>query len=443
LGEVLRKKWNLPDVSQSSSEKEEEIQKGGSRLIFGGGDEDISSVAESVEEGEKTFQLRFCLFTINTQAIVPFLCFWLVSEQKEGQLGFPETVFSPSSDENAGTGTEEEEEEEHAEFLDSCRKKFLEMGIFKEEQEDNFTTERMEENYHGYIVSPDEKNVVYVFYNLSPPSGVMGKWGLLDEILNRGEVLGTPVDTRIRPLFYANHELLYIYGSPVNPMDALFYGTETKYDSSNESAQEIPYCLYLCQDKAEFSEDVQEGKAVETTTGKLFGLEEGHYLSPKDKYRSAKKEDRQKSILRTEDEHGYFYYFMNELLEDGNEDVERYAVFVYNTDYRLDESTLNILKSLDIEKRLVGGEYWKTDYSLEKWVGGGIFDFFKRFTTQEKGAMDESVREGQEDEDEGEDEEEGEEGEEEDDTVYASIYFQRDGIPLWCIKNKICFTTFE
>ena len=30
LGEVLRKKWNLPDVSQSSSEKEEEIQNSSS-----------------------------------------------------------------------------------------------------------------------------------------------------------------------------------------------------------------------------------------------------------------------------------------------------------------------------------------------------------------------------------------------------------------------------
>jgi len=438
LGEVLRRKWNVWDVLHGSEkdekekdEKEEEegdIQKGGSRLFFGGGG--VEEEPNDSDTEDMPFQLRFCVFNINNQAIVPFLSFWLVPG-KEGVLGFPETSFVPSSDKSMDT----EEEEEHAEFLDVCRKKFLEMGIFQDNAEEAFTTERMEQNYHGYIVSPDEKKVVYVFYQLSPPLGVPGKWGILDEILNQGKVLGTPVDKRIQSLFYANNELLYIYGSPVNPIDALFYGADSNYDTTNETEQEIPYCLYLCEDKTEFSEEFQEGKAVETPAGKLLGLEEAHYLSPKDKYQLSKKEN--KSMLRTEDEYGYFYYFTNELLQDKKEEVKRYAVFVYNTDYRLDKSTLNILKSLDMEKRLVGGEHWKMDFSLDKWIGGGLLDFLTTRpspSSEEEGAVEDS--------DERE-EEPPEKEEEEEEAQYASVYFQRDGIPLWCIKNSICFTVVE
>ena len=462
LGEVLRKKWNIANVLNPSPtpppEEEaegatepatEDIQKGGNRLFFsfGGGEEGgEESITDSVDE--TAIQLRFCLFEINTDAIVPFLKFWLVPIQDGNTYGFPETTFSPLSNYK---DAETEEEEEHAEFLDVCRKKFVEMRVFQEEQEEAMTTERMERNYHGYITSPDEKNVVYVFYQMHPPTGVIGKWGVIDEIVNQSRLLGTPIDARIRSLFYSNHEILYIYGSPVSPMDALFHGVDSEYDSSNESAQEIPYCLYLCQDKSELSEEDHEGKTMETLTGKILGLEEPHYLSPKDKYRLSKKEQQSSQTLtRTEDEYGYFYYFTNHLLEENKEEVARYAVFVYNTDYRLDKATFDILKSLDMEKRLVGGKHWKMDFSLQKWLGGGLLDYFlPKTTTPEKGAIDDSVEVGVEidssrvEEDAEEDAEDSEEGAEEEDKIYASIYYQRDDIPLWCIKNTICIAQLE
>ena len=28
-------------------------------------------------------------------------------------------------------------------------------------------------------------------------------------------------------------------------------------------------------------------------------------------------------------------------------------------------------------------------------------------------------------------------------TIYASIYFQRESIPLWCIKHRLCFTAID
>jgi hypothetical protein len=28
-------------------------------------------------------------------------------------------------------------------------------------------------------------------------------------------------------------------------------------------------------------------------------------------------------------------------------------------------------------------------------------------------------------------------------TEYASVYFQRDDVPLWCIKHRICFTCLD
>ena len=366
LGEVLNRKWSSESFQNPTSkprDNNKRMTKGGNRLGL-----------EEQHHGGKEIQLRFCLFTINTDAIVPFLEFWLVPN-KENVLSFPETVFQ--------VNVMVEGEEEHAAFLDVCRKKMLELGIFTtEEEEEVFTTERMERDYHGFISAPpgaedgvgQEENV-YVFYQIRPPIGAgNGIAAILDEMLNRHKVLETPVDAKIRSLFYTYPELLYIYGSPVSPIDSYVYGEDSTYDVSDEAPQEIPYCLYLCQDKTEFSQDFQEGKAVETITGNILrGIEEPHYMSPKDKYKiAASTADDSEKLNRTEDEHGFFYYFTNELM--GGEDVKvvkRYAVFVYNTDYRLDKDTLDALKSADLEKRLVGGSFWKWNFKLSDWMKGG------------------------------------------------------------------------
>ena len=515
LGEVLNRKWSS-DSFQNPKPKDNNIK----RMIKGG-----DGLGMEEQHGGKEIQLQFCLFTINTDAIVPFLEFWLVPNA-ENVLAFPQTVFQMNVMEGG------DEEEEHAAFLDVCRKKMTELGIFTTE-EDAFTTERMERDYHGFI-SAGQEEIVYVFYQLRPPTGTgNGTTAILDEMLNRHKVLETPVDAKLRKLFYTYPELLYIYGSPVSPIDSLVYGEDSTYDVSEEAPQEIPYCLYLCQDKTEFSQDFQEGKAVETITGSILrGIEEPHYVSPKDKYQIVASDTAtttNKKSYRTEDEYGYFYYFTNELM--GGEDVKvvkRYAVFVYNTDYRLDKYTLDTLKSADLEKRLVGGSFWKWNFKLSDWMKGGAqyLQFYynpvaaknlkngdiivkKEFTeiisaskkrgsevsdsdsssdsdldvSEQRATLDINPEpESEEPESEepdpetkepeleeqevvedipqpgpGEPEQEPEEQEQEPETKepepeeqevvedntnteYATVYFQRDDIPLWCIKHRICFT---
>ena len=366
LGEVLNRKWSSESFQTPPTPKPKDRYG----MKKGGGDR----FGMDAQHGGKEIQLRICLFTINTDAIVPFLEFWLVPNT-ENVLSFPETVFQVNVMVEG-----EEGEEEHAAFLDVCRKKMSELGIFTTEEEEAFTTERMERDYHGFISAPPgdgvgQEDIVYVFYQLRPPIGAgNGTTAILDEMLNRHKVLETPVDAKLRSLFYTYPELLYIYGSPVSPIDSFVYGEDSTYDVSDEAPQEIPYCLYLCQDKTEFSQDFQEGKAVETITGNILrGIEEPHYVSPKDKYKiAASTADDSEKLNRTEDEHGYFYYFTNELM--GGEDVKvvkRYAVFVYNTDYRLDKDTLDALKSADLEKRLVGGSFWKWNFKLSDWMKGG------------------------------------------------------------------------
>ena len=502
LGEVLNRKWSSESFQNPTSkprDNNKRMTKGGNRLGL-----------EEQHHGGKEIQLRFCLFTINTDAIVPFLEFWLVPN-KENVLSFPETVFQMNVMVEG-----EEGEEEHAAFLDVCRKKMLELGIFTtEEEEEVFTTERMERDYHGFISAPpgaedgvgQEENV-YVFYQIRPPIGAgNGIAAILDEMLNRHKVLETPVDAKIRSLFYTYPELLYIYGSPVSPIDSYVYGEDSTYDVSDEAPQEIPYCLYLCQDKTEFSQDFQEGKAVETITGNILrGIEEPHYMSPKDKYKiAASTADDSEKLNRTEDEHGFFYYFTNELM--GGEDVKvvkRYAVFVYNTDYRLDKDTLDALKSADLEKRLVGGSFWKWNFKLSDWMKGGAqyLQFYynpvaakslkkgdmivkKEFTeiitakkrvpivserlsssdsdsdsdiSEQRATVDinpkleSEEQEAVEDIPETEPEPEKQEAvedipvagvEDNTNTEYASVYFQRDDMPLWCIKHRICFTCLD
>ena len=517
LGEVLNRKWSSESfqnpIPPKPRDNNKRMTKGGNRLGL-----------EEQHHGGKEIQLRFCLFTINTDAIVPFLEFWLVPNA-ENVLAFPETVFQVNEMEGG------DEEEEHAAFLDVCRKKMMELGIFTMEEEEVFTTERMERDYHGFISAPppEQEEVVYVFFQVRPPTGAgNGTTAILDEMLNRHKVLETLVDAKLRKLFYTHHELLYIYGSPVSPIDSLVYGEDSTYDVSNEAPQEIPYCLYLCQDKTEFSQDFQEGKAVETITGSILrGIEEPHYVSPKDKYQIVASDTAtttNKKSYRSEDEHGYFYYFTNELM--GGEDVKvvkRYAVFVYNTDYRLDKDTLDALKSADLEKRLVGGSFWKWNFKLSDWMKGGAqyLQFYynpvaakslkngdmivkKEFTeiitaskkrvpivserlsssdsssdsdvseqratldinpmpeTEEQEAVEdipetepeteaqeavEDIPEPVEEEEEKKSEtaSESEEGAVEDNanTEYASVYFQRDDVPLWCIKHRICFTCLD
>jgi len=482
LGEVLNRKWSS-DSFQNPKPKDNNNK----RMIKGGDRLDTAA-----QHGGKEIQLQFCLFTINTDAIVPFLEFWLVPNA-ENVLAFPQSVFQVNGMEGG------DDEEEHAAFLDVCRKKMMELGIFTTEEEDAFTTERMERDYHGFISAPPgQEEIVYVFYQLRPPIGAgNGIAAILDEMLNRHKVLETPVDAKLRKLFYTYPELLYIYGSPVSPIDSLVYGEDSTYDVSDEAPQEIPYCLYLCQDKTEFSQDFQEGKAVETITGNILrGIEEPHYLSPKDKYQIV--DSTAAKLSRTEDEYGYFYYFTNELM--GGEDmkvVKRYAVFVYNTDYRLDKYTLDTLKSADLDKRLVGGSFWKWNFKPSDWMKGGAqyLQFFynpvaaknlkngdiivkKEFTeiitdskkripiVSERLSSSESSSDSSSDSDvpvkrptldiaesepETEEQEavedipepESEEQEAVEDnanTEYASVYFQRDNIPLWCIKHRICFT---
>ena len=567
LGEVLKRKWEIPDIKPAKK-----VSRGGGhgglwmKLLGGGG------ASMDAQTAKRDFTVRFCLFGVNTDAITPFLEFWLVPNA-ENVLAFPEMEFEAMGLGLDG-GEDSEKEEEHAAFLDVCRRKFVELGITggqDEEAGEAYTTERMERDYHGYVFGPGEEDrVVYVFFQVLPGGeGAVGKLAILDEMLNRHKVLETPVDAKMRALFYNYPELLYIYGSPVSPIDSVVFGEDSEYDATEEAPQEIPYCLYLCQDKVKLSEESQEGKAVETATGKVLpGIEEPHYVSPKDKYQlTPGKTDLEH--LRTEDKYGYFYYFTHELM--GNEDVKmvkRYAVFMYNTDYCLDEETKALLKSSGLDKLMKGGSHLKREFDSRDWVSGGgggkggvervelyyapsteirkgdevIVEkefveeiYVKRRNTPvpeydneseseddlememeeeqpvnrktldinpepmeegavedleepertedsveeaveepveegaveepEEGAVDESVEEEPvEDSEEGaveesveeEPVEEPEEGavediplplekpeEDTDNTEYASIYFQRDGVPLWCIKHRICFICLD
>ena len=369
LGEVLNKKWDLSEILETQNKRQKKVFGGGGYglLLRKGGaaiaavDSSTGKVNKSIAIKKTPITLRFCLFTINTKAIVPFLEFWL-APNLENLLSFPETTFYSYS--------EVDEEEEHAEFLDACRKKFTQMNVFKKDEDaEFFTTERMERDYHGYILSPNENNVVYVFYQIQPSLGgdVIGINAIIDEFMNRGKVLDKAVNPKIKTLFYSHPELLYIYGSPINPIDALIYNEKSEYNPSDESPQEIPYCLYLCKDKAVFTEEDHEGKSVETFIGSLLGVEEKHYLSPNKKYKISKKDETE---LRTEDEHGYFYYFTNEIMGEEANLVKRYAVFVYNTDYRLNQSTLDTLNSLNLDKRLSGWNYWKWNFNFGDWFKG-------------------------------------------------------------------------
>jgi hypothetical protein len=148
-----------------------------------------------------------------------------------------------------------------------------------------------------------------------------------------------------------------------------------------------------------------------------------------------------------------------------------------------------------MEKRLVGGEHWKSIFSMEDWSKGGDTIVLMQLrqsgihNTEVKGAMDDTSEFTDWNDEETQSEEESEETQSEEEepvpfnvdshiekdnashrlrdegaheveregavpgtvgshthtphTTYASVYFQRDGIPLWCIKHRICFTALD
>jgi hypothetical protein len=215
-----------------------------------------------------------------------------------------------------------------------------------------------------------------------------------------------------------------LYGSDSNPLDE---ERETVYHwmewnekkpksqcSISKVPQEIPYCLYLCEDKKEEdSEESEEDESEEDESEEDESEEdESSELEPKDKggnedkleekpaeevseEKPAEKVSQEKSPKekytlsekehvttppRVEDDYGFYWYFTNTNISPN---AKRYAVFMYNTYYDIEKKSKEILANL-------GMEMGDTDTE-----------------------------------------------------IHDSIYFQRDGIPLWCVKHSECFAEID
>lgn len=435
-----------------------------------------STFTAKAEETQYTeVQFRFVFFKINATAIVPFLEFWLW-KNPDGVYTFP--TYNAKIQHSEG---DEDGEEDQYHFYSAMCAAHKHFGLL--DDDDICNTAFIEENpktgkYHGYLKTPSHPNAVYIFQQLHPDAMFVSsavtefKTAILDEIINKRKLVTDPISPEISQIFYENHKLLYIYGPPVNPIDTLIYGLQYDGNFEEEAAQEIPYCLYLCKDKQPFEQEELEGKAVETTIGKALGVEDQHYISPKDKYEllrySAEVKHKKTFNLRSEDEYGLFFYFTDTILDDNTANYERYAVFVYNTKYVLDQATNDILKDADTKGYLTGGEQlkekldWKTNFLTvsEKAVEMGQEKQNAKLSTEEILKKNSTELEEEETVDEILDTDIDASLEEnndmrnwlqkifidkptadvEDNLAYASVYFQRDKVPLWCIKHRICFT---
>ena len=124
---------------------------------------------------------------------------------------------------------------------------------------------------------------------------------------------------------------------------------------------------------------MSEEKPAEETPKEKPAEEMPKEKSPKEKYILSEKEY-VTTPPRVEDDYGYYWYFTNTNISPN---AKRYAVFMYNTYYDVEKKSKEILGNLGME------------------MGDN------------------------------------------DTEIHDSIYFQRDGIPLWCVKHAECFAEID
>ena len=401
-----------------------------------------------------TYRIHFCMYQINVNAIVPFLEFWMTQTGYSGSgIGrypgklweFPkfEITLSKQAMEDHGLIGDE--------LLTAISENGKKIGIYPENM--SLTTDVLIESMNGFVEydwddenSDDEnsdtsdkkekkeKDKTSWFWNSSSSSSSSsnkiqemfvflplqnseikeGIWAVLDEMINQKKIMDVPVIPFLSNIFYQNPDLMTIYGSDENPIDKM--KTENHWTKWNEKMpvsecsktlvpQEIPYCLYLCEEKEPKEEKTEEETETETeeknmeteekkteTEEKKMETEEKKTEeqktevkkggSLKDKYVLSEKDD---TVSKVEDDYGYYYYFTNQII-NGQKTAKRYAVFMYNTYYELDEETKKVFKNLKLDEM----------------------------------ATENSEKELEE--------------------IYDTIYFQREDISFWCVKNEDCFT---
>ena len=450
-------------------------------------DSDANAAAKSVKP-PVAYRIHFCIYQINVKAVVPFLEFWMTQTGYGGAdtngkkiWEFPqfEVTLTPEamkdhslisdelltaiSENGKLLGIYSETMALNSENVLKTMDGFIEYDTKPMEDDDNESDDMDMENsdeggvesdaesgdedisesdaesglekdngikggawFWGNAANPlAEKQELFIFM---PYSGLVemktenGTWAILDEIMNHQKIGDVSVSAFDSEIFYQNPDLMTLYGSESNPLDE---ERETVYHwmewnekkpksqcSISKVPQEIPYCLYLCEDKKEeddetdvlsedesseveeSSEEDEESSSESELEPKAKGgnedvLEEekpavSEEKSPKEKYTLSEKEHIT-TPPRVEDDYGYYWYFTNENMS-GQKNVKRYAVFMYNTYYNLETKTKEILAKLGME-------------------------------------MGEAVDDAME--------------------IHDSIYFQRDGIPLWCVKHAECFTEID
>ena len=443
---------------------------------------DANASAESVKP-PVSYRIHFCIYQINVKAVVPFLEFWMtqtgyVGSDTNGQKiwEFPqfEVTLTPEAMKDHSLISDE--------LLTAISENGKKLGIYSETMALN--SENVLQTMDGFIeydtkpMKDDDKtdvsdvsedmdmekndeesgdeemsesgdeemsengdkkdveikggawfweNAVKPFakkqemFLFMPFSGVSemkmenGTWAILDEIMNHQKIDDVPVAAFDSEIFYQNPDLMTIYGSDINPLDEERKTVYTWIEwndkkpksqcSISKVPQEIPYCLYLCEDKKDESEDESEDEELEPEMDQKAkggnenvleekpgveeekpGVEVSEEKSPKEKYILSEKEH-VTTPPRVEDDYGYYYYFTNINISPN---AKRYAVFMYNTYYDIDKKSKEILAKLGMD----------TD-------------------ADEMNDAENAIE------------------------IHDSIYFQRDGIPLWCVKHSECFAEID
>lgn len=434
--------------------------------------DDVNSASNKSVKPPVTYRIHFCIYQINVKAIVPFLEFWMSQTGYGGADTNGQKIWEFPQFE---VTLSEEAMKDHAlvsdELLTAISENGKKLGIYSEtmvlnsenvlqtmdgfieydtkpsedvSEDDKSEDMEVNNNDEGGVESDsgsdsesgDEDNVkkdmvkggAWFWGNTANPLAEKqemflflpytglgktenGTWAILDEIMNHQKIGDVPVSVFDSEIFYQNPDLMTLYGSDINPLDEERETVHTWMEwnekkpksrcSISKVPQEIPYCLYLCEDKKEeLEEEMSEDENLDESESepelepelepKVKGGNEDHSEeksaevseTPKEKYTLSEKEY-VTTPPRVEDDYGYYWYFTNENIS-GQPNFKRYAVFMYNTYYDLEQKSKEILEKLGMD----------TDETSDA-------------------------------------------------EIHDSIYFQRDGIPLWCVKHAECFAEID
>lgn len=235
-----------------------------------------------------TFQIHFCIYSIFGESYYPFINY--IFENKSGNYTFPSISLSCPNTEDIDTY-----------FKNECVKFVMDFLI-----NTNITPEQLDNLYKGFI---DENDNIYVFFDVTNVDINIKEnitTAIMDEIINKHLINNVPVSPIVYNLFYKYNYLIHLLDENGYKVDIplLLYGCR----NVNEN-------IYAPIEYANISIDITGNSDISRINHPVIGN---------------------------------YYYFSSTPINQNNNDMQTFLVFIENCLYVLRDIELDNIENIQI-----------------------------------------------------------------------------------------------